>query len=184
MVTKHIAMMTKHIVPPLVGRVCDCTNGDRLPKQALQWCRPDGLSMLRPRCQLFAVYVIIRLSPCATLHCALPSLLRTACCDAKQSTCNFAGIAKACLKVQALLPASIPVRRAHFHACTSLSAVCTVSLHLVLQGLLTSEHVVMADTGDCIFWTQRLRLPYGAGYAPQPPACVIYLPMSCLPVHN
>ncbi len=23
----------------------------------------------------------------------------------------------------------------------------------------------MADTGDCIFWTQRLRLPYGAGCA-------------------
>ena len=31
------------------------------------------------------------------------------------------------------------------------------------QGFLTSEHVVMADTGDCIFWTQRLRLPAGAG---------------------
>ena len=33
------------------------------------------------------------------------------------------------------------------------------------QEFLTGEHVVMADTGDCIFWTQRLRLPHGAGYA-------------------
>ena len=35
----------------------------------------------------------------------------------------------------------------------------------MLQGFLKGEHVVMADTGDCIFWTQKLRLPYGAGYA-------------------
>lgn len=33
----------------------------------------------------------------------------------------------------------------------------------VLQDMLTGEHVVMADTGDCIFWTQQLKLPYGAG---------------------
>ncbi len=33
------------------------------------------------------------------------------------------------------------------------------------QEFLTGEHVVMADTGDCIFWTQRLRLPEGAGSA-------------------
>ena len=39
----------------------------------------------------------------------------------------------------------------------------------LLQGYLKGEHVVMADTGDCIFWTQQLKLPYGAGWVPQPP---------------
>lgn len=34
----------------------------------------------------------------------------------------------------------------------------------ISQEFLTGEDVVMADTGDCIFWTERLRLPYGAGY--------------------
>ncbi len=34
---------------------------------------------------------------------------------------------------------------------------------IALQAFLTNDHVVMADTGDCIFWTQKLKLPYGAG---------------------
>ena len=33
----------------------------------------------------------------------------------------------------------------------------------LVQDFLKGEHVVMADTGDCIFWTQQLKLPYGAG---------------------
>ena len=37
------------------------------------------------------------------------------------------------------------------------------SVQGVPQEMLTGEHVVMADTGDCIFWTQQLKLPYGAG---------------------
>ncbi|CAL8464627.1 g4162 [Coccomyxa elongata] len=40
-------------------------------------------------------------------------------------------------------------------------------LYRDVQQFLTSDHVVMADTGDCIFWTQKLKLPYGAGYEAQ-----------------
>jgi TPP-dependent 2-oxoacid decarboxylase len=32
-----------------------------------------------------------------------------------------------------------------------------------LQEFLEGNHVVLADTGDCMFWTQRLKLPAGAG---------------------
>ncbi|CAK0787699.1 hypothetical protein CVIRNUC_010921 [Coccomyxa viridis] len=43
----------------------------------------------------------------------------------------------------------------------------TAVLYDRAQGFLKGEHVVMADTGDCIFWTQKLRLPYGAGFQAQ-----------------
>ena len=38
-----------------------------------------------------------------------------------------------------------------------------ITVPCLLQDFLKEEHVVMADTGDCIFWTQQLKLPYGAG---------------------
>ena len=41
----------------------------------------------------------------------------------------------------------------------------------LLQDFLKGDHVVMADTGDCIFWTQQLKLPYGAGWVPVSPSC-------------
>jgi hypothetical protein len=44
-----------------------------------------------------------------------------------------------------------------------------MQLDVRMQGLLSGDHVVMADTGDCIFWTQRLRLPSGAGCVSLPP---------------
>lgn len=45
---------------------------------------------------------------------------------------------------------------------------CVIKVSLCadpLQEFLKSDHIVLADTGDCMFWTQRLKLPEGAGCA-------------------